>query len=372
MTTYKNNRDKWVVDIDDFFHADGRKEPRIRKTSPVQTERAANQLERQIRQKLLDGTYGKYAKVADDAPTLSEFQHRYLLWYRSERRKETGENNNVSLLRNPLVELFGDRKMDSFDANDELTLKAHYANHSASRYNQAAATINGCIKLFYRLKKLTGAFRFGRLKVDPATKPFYEFDRYERLLAAAKRIGVISELVIMLGGDAGLRRSEMWGLTPARVRMMEGKLIIERAETIVGKKRYMRTTKGREIRTIEMTPGLHDAFSRYFVKYGQRERIIATSDGSEFNQGSFERFMKAIQKAAGLEETGETHILRHTFCSHLAILGVPVTVIQKLAGHQRLTTTLGYMHLAPGDTAAGMAKLSSRRLLGSGNATATD
>jgi site-specific recombinase XerD len=41
------------------------------------------------------------------------------------------------------------------------------------------------------------------------------------------------------------------------------------------------------------------------------------------------------------------HILRHTFCSHLAMRGAPARTIQELAGHQDLTTTQRYMHLSP-------------------------
>ncbi|HIC55901.1 MAG TPA: hypothetical protein EYO94_00760 [Acidobacteria bacterium] len=33
------------------------------------------------------------------------------------------------------------------------------------------------------------------------------------------------------------------------------------------------------------------------------------------------------------------HILRHTFCSHLAMRGGSARSIQELAGHQNLTTT---------------------------------
>jgi len=39
------------------------------------------------------------------------------------------------------------------------------------------------------------------------------------------------------------------------------------------------------------------------------------------------------------------HTLRHTFCSRLVQKGVPLTVIQQLAGHTTITTTLRYTHL---------------------------
>ena len=41
------------------------------------------------------------------------------------------------------------------------------------------------------------------------------------------------------------------------------------------------------------------------------------------------------------------HVLRHTFCSHLAMRGAPARAIQELAGHQDLSTTQRYMHLSP-------------------------
>jgi len=40
-------------------------------------------------------------------------------------------------------------------------------------------------------------------------------------------------------------------------------------------------------------------------------------------------------------------MLRHTFCSHLAMRGAPARVIQQLAGHQDLATTQRYMHPVP-------------------------
>jgi len=42
------------------------------------------------------------------------------------------------------------------------------------------------------------------------------------------------------------------------------------------------------------------------------------------------------------------HVLRHTFCSHLAMRGAAPKAIQDLAGHQSMAVTNRYMHLAPG------------------------
>ena len=40
-------------------------------------------------------------------------------------------------------------------------------------------------------------------------------------------------------------------------------------------------------------------------------------------------------------------VLRHTFCSHLAMRGAAPKAIQELVGHSTLSMTLRYMHLAP-------------------------
>ena len=42
-----------------------------------------------------------------------------------------------------------------------------------------------------------------------------------------------------------------------------------------------------------------------------------------------------------------THILRHTFASHFMIKGGNILTLQRILGHQSLTMTMRYAHLAP-------------------------
>jgi integrase len=57
------------------------------------------------------------------------------------------------------------------------------------------------------------------------------------------------------------------------------------------------------------------------------------------------RVLRASRRAK-LSQDG-VHILRHTFCSHLAMRGAPPRVIQEFAGHRELGMTQRYMHLSP-------------------------
>jgi site-specific recombinase XerD len=62
------------------------------------------------------------------------------------------------------------------------------------------------------------------------------------------------------------------------------------------------------------------------------------------------------------------HILRHTFCSHLA-MRAQAKAIQELAGHQDLSMTQRYMHLSPAALDAAIQLLEGR---GNQRGTGTD
>ena len=85
-----------------------------------------------------------------------------------------------------------------------------------------------------------------------------------------------------------------------------------------------------------------------------RNRIKLTADATARSGSGTQG--RAID---GLQNVG-VHVLRHTFCSHLAMLGGPTCAIQELAGHRDLITTQRYMHLSPA-AAEGAIRLSDRR-----------
>lgn len=70
------------------------------------------------------------------------------------------------------------------------------------------------------------------------------------------------------------------------------------------------------------------------------------TDGSPLTRKVLQVLVRSAARRGSLAHEG-IHILRHTFCSHLAMRGAPARAIQELAGHRELSTTQRYMHLSP-------------------------
>jgi site-specific recombinase XerD len=74
-------------------------------------------------------------------------------------------------------------------------------------------------------------------------------------------------------------------------------------------------------------------------------RVLCDDLGEALTQKMVQVVMRRVARKANVK--AGVHILRHTFCSHLAMKGVPVRSIQDVAGHEDLSTTTRYMHLSP-------------------------
>jgi len=74
--------------------------------------------------------------------------------------------------------------------------------------------------------------------------------------------------------------------------------------------------------------------------------VLYQDNGVPLTEKTLQTLVLRAARRANLKNNGP-HILRHTFCSHLAMRGAPVRAIQELAGHKDLSTSQRYMHLSP-------------------------
>jgi site-specific recombinase XerD len=83
-------------------------------------------------------------------------------------------------------------------------------------------------------------------------------------------------------------------------------------------------------------------------------------DGAPLTSSCVRARVRSAEREAGLEGDGRSHMLRHTFVTELAESEVPPRVIQELAGHKDLKTTLRYMHIRDGQTQSAIQELERR------------
>jgi integrase len=178
------------------------------------------------------------------------------------------------------------------------------------------------------------------LPVPPRTAPFHDYEQFEQLVQAAEKRGLEAYLVVLLGGEAGLRRGEIAALQWTDIDFKKRQLCVQRSVW----KGHVLAPKGGRLRYVGLTQRLIAALQK--ARHLRGPFVFSEADGAMVTEKSIGDLVDHAARAAKLKHRG-IHILRHSFCSHLAMLGAPVREIQELAGHVDLRTTQRYMHLTP-------------------------
>jgi integrase/recombinase XerD len=127
--------------------------------------------------------------------------------------------------------------------------------------------------------------------------------------------------------DTGLRVSELCGLTPQHILWQQKALSVSGKGGLYGKlskKRVVPLSK-RVQALLEPYFALHDT---WFVGPRQVQKIV-----------------KQVANKARITRDVTPHILRHTFATIALQKGISIAALQKILGHDRLTTTAIYLNL---------------------------
>ncbi|QDE93647.1 integrase [Myxococcus xanthus] len=358
-------QEAWWVDVK-YQHPDGRVE-RIRKASPLNTRRGAEEYERQVRHALLTGTFGKEKAPEKRIRTMEEFIPRFLIYSENNNKGSTIESKRNILTRH-ILPFFGHMLLESIGLeqieNFKATMRKKRSGARARKDSPSRAAlrmrkgsgpplmslryINNTLSVLHKVLALAQEqgviahvprvklFKLGKTAFD-----FLTFEEAERLVADAEPEW---RTMILVAIKTGLRQGELMGLHWSDLDLQRGKLQVQRSlwKGVEG------LPKGGRERMVDLPLSVVAALKGH--RHLRGAYVFCQEDGQPLTSGLMRRPLERCLRRANIHrEQGHIswHDLRHTYGSHLAMRGVPLKVIQELMGHATIDMTMRYAHLSP-------------------------
>ena len=250
--------------------------------------------------------------------------------WRGEKSEETNEHNR-RLVGDFFIHKFG---TDQVDLNkittlvlDEFVIYFREKGNSDSTINRKLMCLSKILKFAHERKKIVELPKIP-LKKEPKGRIRWLALEEEQLLLKYFDFSWTSTYLdyFIVGVDTGLRTGEMLRLQKKDI--LEKKLIVW-------------ISKSGESRNVGLTPRAKKVLEKRIRNLGDEANVFQiTKEELRY------RFTLMRKELPELKDV-HPHVLRHTFCSRLVQLGVPLANVQKLMGHLKIETTMRYSHLAP-------------------------
>lgn len=104
--------------------------------------------------------------------------------------------------------------------------------------------------------------------------------------------------------------------------------------------------KGNKDRQVMLDGSLIPLLEKYFFEYKTKTYILSGQFSEQYSQRSVLQVMKQLSVKAGINKRVYTHLMRHNCFTHMCEAGVDINLIQKLAGHSKVKTTMIYTHIS--------------------------
>jgi len=316
--------------------------PRIEGTPSLNTKLAAEEAERAHIARALRGEPSNPPK---EVPTFAEFAETFMATYARSNNKPSEYEAKRSILSHHLLPAFGARPLEEITGKDIEDLKARLLDtkRSAKRINNVLNVLSKILRYAAEIELIDRMPKIKTLKVPPQKFDFFTFEELEALVAKSA-----SEpewhAAVLVAGEAGLRLGELLALEWTDIDFKNGLLTVMRNDW----RGSIGAPKSGRDRKIPLTTRVTAALKA--IRHLKGKLVFCWGDGSRWTNSTMRAGIKRQEKRAGLRVTG-WHVLRHSFCSHLAMRGAPAIAIKELAGHASIAVTNRYMHLAPGRAA---------------------
>lgn len=314
----KKSESGWLVDV----QPGGRGGKRYRKSFRTQAE--AKAWEAWITSQL-----NQNAEWTPEKRDLRKLSALIDLWFIHHGSGLRSANDTLRRLKAMAVAM-GDPVADRFTAQmfAEYRAKRLEDGITANNLNREQAYLRAVFNELARLGMWTRENPLARLrqyKVTESELSYLTTEQIKTLLAALEgarnpHVGLITRVCLATGA----RWSEVEEM--------------RKSQLYAGLIQFARTKSGK-VRAVPISDALEQSLRNHYAQYGQAERFFGYA---------WSAFREAIDRAGITLPDGQmTHALRHTFASHFMMNGGNILALQRILGHQSLTMTMRYAHLAP-------------------------
>jgi integrase len=325
----------WYADVQ-VVGKDGRVR-RVQRTSPIQNRRAAEKLEHELREELLN-THEQDDAPTKDVPRFVEFAGRFMTSYAMTNNKPSEVNAKEIVLRVHLVPEFGERRLDQIGPAEIEAYKAKklHAKLARKSINNHLTVLRKILSTAVEWHLLQSVPQVKWLKTPPPEMDFLTYDEVERLIASAAGEW---RATITVAARTGLRQGELRALRWQDVDLDAGRIVVRHSVW----RDIVSTPKNGRAREIALSK---EAAAALRDHPRRREWVFSAPDGAMLAKDGMKWPLWNACTRAGLRRIG-WHTLWHTFASHLVMRGAPIRAVQELLGHSTIEMTMRYSHLSP-------------------------
>ncbi len=371
----EDRRGKRTLVIDIGYRKPDGSWARYRRDSEAATKTAARDEERRIKDRIAKTGSPFEAPPPEDAAeakrivTFGEVVEAYRATFMVTDLKVTSQRGYEQVLATVLLPKFKDQPVTAVDGAAAAELDLDLAKKARKKGGKLARSTRNNAQIVLR-SVLRFAVTMKHVSAMPSELPKLKRigqtileipvdDEVERILTTASPAHRLS---FMLMSDSGLR--------PNEVRALKERDIELRREGGVAVGGFLRVREGLSFgatdtpktgqREIPLTPRLAKLLDER--KTGPKDGHVALSKrGKPWGQYGLDQAFERVRDRAGLSGWS-VYSLRHYAITLWLRRGIPVHVVQKMAGHTNLSTTQRYVHLLKGDL-----EDAARRLAGVGN-----
>lgn len=104
--------------------------------------------------------------------------------------------------------------------------------------------------------------------------------------------------------------------------------------------------KGKKDRQVMLPTVLVPLLENYWKAYRTKTFVLSGQFSEQYSERSVGQVMKQLAEKANITKRVYTHLMRHNCFTHMVENGVDINLIQKLAGHNNVKTTMMYTHIS--------------------------